>query len=380
MRLADYIESNVGPIAEQWEKFAATRLPAADRMQPLELRDHVEELLRACVADLRTVQTQEQQSAKSKGLAPTLPNAPETAAQTHAILRAKHGFDIKQLASEYRALRASVLRLWLDAYPPDPSALEDMGRFNEAIDQALAESVAFFSYQVERARNLLLGMLAHDMRTPLQTIQLTARALADLNADVPVSRSAERLIASGARIQYLLDDLVDFSRMQLGLGIRVMPYAANLEAVCREELDQIRAAHPGRRVELTVTGDCSGSWDARRLRQVVSNLVVNALKYGRPQEPVRVELEGADNHVRIKVRNAGSLRDTSGARDLFEPLTRGAAERSDEAGSSLGLGLYIVKELVRAHGGDVDASSNDGETVFTVSLPRDSSTVRGVTA
>lgn len=268
MRLADFIESSLEAIIEQWEQFAA-RLPAAERMKSLELRDHAEEILRACVADLRTTQTREQQSWKSKGLARTLPGAPETAAQTHAILRAKHGFDIQQLASEYRALRATVLRLWLDACAPESSALDDVVRFNEAIDQALAESIAFFSNQVERARDLLLGMVGHDMRTPLQTIQLTARALAQLNAGGPVSKSAERLIASGAQIQDLLDDLLDFSRTQLGLGIRVTRHPANLEALCLEELDQIRAAHPGRRIELTVSGDCSGSWDARRLRQVI---------------------------------------------------------------------------------------------------------------
>ena len=124
--------------------------------------------------------------------------APETAAQTHAILRARSGFDINQLASEYRALRASVLRLWTEACQPDDINLEDVIRFNEAIDQALAESIEFFSEQVERARNLLLGMLGHDMRNPLNTIQMTASYLAALNAGAEVSEAAFRLIRSGA--------------------------------------------------------------------------------------------------------------------------------------------------------------------------------------
>jgi signal transduction histidine kinase len=321
--------------------------------------------LRSGVADLRTPQTREAQSAKSKGLAPKLPDAPETAAQTHAILRAKHGFDIEQLASEYRALRASVLRLWLDAHPADDSTLDDVIRFNEAIDQALGESIGFFRHQVERTRNLLLGRLGHDMRTPLQTIQLTARMLADLNAGGRVSQSAERLITSGAQIQNLLDDLLDFSRTQLGLGIRVSPTAQNLAALCAEELDQIRAGHPDRIVDLTVSGDCSGSWDGRRLRQVVSNLVVNALQYGRAEEPVRVDIDGTGKEVHLNIRNAGDLPNSAG--DLFEPLARGGADVSE---TSLGLGLFIAKEIVRAHGGHVDGRSKDGETVFTVSLLR----------
>lgn len=96
--------------------------------------------------------------------------APETAAQTHATLRAKGGFDINQMVSEYRALRAAVLRLWMDACRPNAPDLDDLIRFNEAIDQAITESVRFFNTQVEQARDLLLGMLGHDMRTPLSTV------------------------------------------------------------------------------------------------------------------------------------------------------------------------------------------------------------------
>jgi signal transduction histidine kinase len=370
VRLADFIDGNLSRIVQEWEQFAATRLPAAERMKPLELRDHVEEILRACAADLRTPQSRAEQSQKSKGLAPIVPNAPETAAQTHAILRAKGGFDIEQLASEYRALRASVLRLWFDTHPPELSALDDVVRFNEAIDQALAESLAFFSRHVERVRNLLLGMLGHDMRTPLQTIQLTAHALANLGDEGSVSKSAARLIASGAQIQSLLDDLLDFSRTQLGLGIRVTPRPTDFALLCAEELEQIRAAHPDRRIELAVTGDCSGSWDARRLRQVITNLVVNALKYAEPpDEPVRVRLHRQGNEVRFAVRNAGTLPQAGNATGLFEPLRRGGAERLEASDSSLGLGLYIVKEIVCAHGGDVHGHSEGRETVFTVALP-----------
>ena len=280
MRLAQFITRNIETILEQWEAFAATRLPAAEHMKPLELRDHAKEILQAIAIDLSMPQTGEEQAAKSKGLAPGMFRAPETAAQTHAILRAKSGFDIQQLASEYRALRASVLRLWTDTCPSEASALDDVMRFNEAIDQALAESIGFFSAQVEQSRNLLLGMLGHDMRNPLQTIQMTAQYLARLNGGPDISKAAARLISGGAQMQALLDDLMDFSRSQLGLGIRVRPSKANLEAVCVDEVEQIRAAHPGHEVQLKVSGDCRGEWDGRRVQQLLRNLTVNAIKYG----------------------------------------------------------------------------------------------------
>ena len=118
--------------------------------------------------------------------------APATAAQAHAVLRARGGFDINQLVGEYRALRASVLRRWTDVTPFDQQEREDVIRFNEAIDQAVAESVGHFHAQMEQARNLLLGMLGHDMRSPLNTILTTASYLAALNAGGEVSGAAAR--------------------------------------------------------------------------------------------------------------------------------------------------------------------------------------------
>src|SRR4029450_11075908 len=141
MRLADFILRDMERILAEWEAFAATRLPAAADMNSLGLRDHAQQILEAVAKDLTTFQGREAQLAKSHGHAPKLIGAPETAAQIHAVLRARSGFDINQLASEYRALRASVLRLWMDDRQELAGTdLEDVIRFNEAIDQALAES------------------------------------------------------------------------------------------------------------------------------------------------------------------------------------------------------------------------------------------------
>ncbi len=234
MRLGPFIVQNMQRIVQEWESFAATILPAARSMESLALRDHAQEILEAIVKDLSTPQTGDEQAAKSKGLAPKRIGAPETAAQTHAFLRARSGFDIRQLASEYRALRASVLRLWMEDCHPAAPDLDDMIRFNEAMDQALAESIDFFSAHVERARNLLLGMLGHDMRSPLQTIKMTATFLSALNAGEKVSDAASRLISSGSRIQALVNDLLDFNRSNLGLGISVTPKAADMAALFEE--------------------------------------------------------------------------------------------------------------------------------------------------
>jgi signal transduction histidine kinase len=301
-----------------------------------------------------------------------LVGASETAAQTHAVLRARSAFDINQLASEYRALRASVLRLWMDDRQQLAGTdLEDVIRFNEAIDQALAESIGHFSAQVDQARNLLLGMLGHDMRSPLQTIQVTSSYLAALNAGQKVSEAAARLINSGAQMKALLDDLVDFSRTHLGLGINAVPTDVDLAHLFRIELDQLRGAHPGHVFDLEVVGETRGIWDGRRLRQLLDNLVINAIKYGAPAMPVRVAITGAEAEVRIEVRNFGPVIEPSMLEHIFNPLLRGAHRENDpDSGDSLGLGLYIAREIAKAHGGDITARSNSTETVFTVRLPR----------
>ncbi|MDB6134233.1 MAG: histidine kinase [Verrucomicrobiales bacterium] len=370
MRLAEFILSGMEKILTEWEAFAKSLYPPKAGMTSAGLRDHAREILQAVAADLRTEQTAESQSRKSKGLLHPPTGAPETAAETHAVLRAQSGMDINQLASEYRALRASVLRLWTGDTELDRHSLRDVIRFNEAIDQALCESIDFFSEQVDRSRNLLLGMLGHDMRSPLNAIALTAEHLAELNAGEEVSEAALCLIESGGDMKALLDDLVDFNRRSLGLGISIEAAPTDLGALCSSEVRQHRAAHPGGKVELTLEGNLHGHWDGTRLQQVLRNLLSNASAYGTAGEPVRVRVSGDRKEVRLEVRNTGPAIDPATAADLFEPLKRGVAPESHANRNGLGLGLYIVREISHAHGGEIEVRSEGAETTFSVRLPR----------
>jgi len=274
-----------------------------------------------------------------------------------------------QLVAEYRALRASVLRLWIDEFELVAADLDDVMRFNEAIDQAVAESVDFFDAEVEQSRNLLLGMLGHDLRSPLQTIQMTAAYLAALNAGEEVTEAAARLIRSGASMNSLLDDLCDFNRTQLGLGINIALADVDLANVVGNTVDQLRAAHPDRRIDLEVLGNVQGVWDGTRLQQLISNLVLNAIRYGAPDNPVRVVVTGSDADVRLEVMNSGPAIDQLTLGRIFEPLSRGPDQEDKNAGG-LGLGLYIASEIARAHQGSIDARSDQTETAFEVRLPR----------
>jgi signal transduction histidine kinase len=368
MRLAEFLIRNMDAIIKEWEAFAISLFPPERQMSQLALRDHVREIMQAVAADISTSQTRHEQAEKSKGKAPKILNAPETAAQSHAVLRAQEGLDINELAAEYRALRASVLRLWCEASANDPNALQDAIRFSEAIDQALAESIEFFSKRVELSRNLFLGSLGHDMRSPLQAILLTARSLPGMNSDAELSEAAGCLGRCGASMQALLNDLVDFSRAHLGVGLNLVVREVDLATIFRDELQQQLAAHPGRRFDLEVHGDVSGNWDGRRVQQVLRNLVSNAVNYGSEDQPVRVDFRGEEKSVVFEVANAGPQIDPAMCARIFEPLLRGTEEKTENA--RLGLGLYIVREITEAHGGTVEVRSDAKETAFTVRLPR----------
>ena len=169
-------------------------------------------------------------------------------------------------------------------------------------------------------------------------------------------------------MRVLLDDLTDYNRKRLGVGLYIVLSEIDLRDVLEDEVQQLRNAHLGRQVELEMTGDLRGRWDEGRLHQVVGNLVGNALKYGRAGSTVRVTAEAVDDEVRFAVENEGEPITPSELAGLFDPLRRGP-DRPPEEGS-LGLGLFICDEVVKAHGGEINATSIDGVTAFTVRLPR----------
>lgn len=371
MRLGEFILHDMEGILREWDAFAAAHIPTASRMTPEAVRDHARQILITVAKDLSTAQTKQAQADKSKGLAPEKAGDPETAAETHAVLRAESGFDINELAAEYRALRASVLRRWIDACPSNDLSLGDVIRFNEAIDQAVCESIEHFTTHVDEARKLVLAMLSHDMHSPLAAIAMTASCLAGLNAGATVSKSASLLTCASKEMRCLLGDMIDLQRTMLGLGINIESTEIDLATVLAEELELLRAAHPGRRLDLEVVGDARGRWDGPRLQRVLRNLVSNAIKYGASDAPVRTVIIATATDARIGVTNNGPTIDRSTLDQIFDPFKRGCAAGLGHAtDGGLGLGLFIVREVARAHGGEVDVRSGEGVTEFDVLLPR----------
>jgi signal transduction histidine kinase len=363
------------PILAEWERFAATHLPGAANMDSLALRDHAPDILRAIILDLNSPQSLYERDQKATGRAQVPHDGCRTAAQAHALLRAQVGFSVVQLAAEYRALRASVLRLWGAASQHSAvdfvAIMEDTRRFNEAIDQALLESVAFFTQEVERARNLLLAIVGHDLRNPLDTILITAHYLSKLRIEGVGAEVIARLTRSGARIKHLLDDLLDYNRATLGKGIPIAVADIDLGEVCALEVDGFQTSHPDRVISFVANGELRGIWDAARIQQILSNLLKNALDYGARDATINVQAAGLGAKVLLSVRNQGAPIPPAILKNIFEPLRRGTSGQDRPQGdTNLGLGLFIAREIARAHGGTIEVSSDARETTFTVDLPR----------
>jgi signal transduction histidine kinase len=382
VRLAEFITAHVEPILAEWESFARDIWPPGAAAEPAELRDSAEEILRAVVADMGTVQSARERSEKSMGRggsgpAGTTPQSDrlDHASQVHGAARVGSGLALPAVVAEYRALRASVLRLWRASRPdPDGHDLDDLTRFNEAIDQSLALAVDSFTHRVDAARKMFLGILGHDLRNPLSAITLTATvATADAGDRPELRQQLAQIVESATAIAELVTDLLDFTSSAMGVQLPLAPARADLHVLCDEVARETRAAHPGRTVRLQVRGDLAGTWDPHRLRQLVANLLGNALQHGSPTGPVDLAADGTDaDAVVITVHNAGEAIPADVLPTIFDPLVRAptAIQRRRTPGS-IGLGLYIVREIAAAHGGTAELTSTAaGGTTATVGLPR----------
>jgi signal transduction histidine kinase len=374
MRLADFILTNIEPILVDWEAFARSIWPGGG-MDPVALRDHAKDILIATALDMNSVQSAAQQSDKSKGdgEAGTVSVRVDGASDVHAIGRVRSGFDLMAVVSEYRALRASVIRLWRESAPsPDLRDLSDLTRFNESIDQSLTEAVRSYTQQVDRSRQMFLAVLGHDLRNPLNSIMMSAELLSRMDQfDDESAATAAQIRASAAAMAGMISDLLDFTGSGLGAAMPLTPAAMNLGKLCSEVADEMRAAHPARPLRFEPHGDLSGEWDGARLRQVVSNLLGNAVQHG--VGPIELSAAAVGGDVRLVLRNDGPPIPPHAMLTLFSPLTRASSDEPGKArrAGSIGLGLYIAREIVTGHGGTITAkSSAETGTVFTVNLPR----------
>ncbi|NPC72548.1 GAF domain-containing sensor histidine kinase [Corallococcus exiguus] len=268
----------------------------------------------------------------------------------------------------------------LDSNPADltDDALETFRHLGDLVgyqleqEEALTErdSQLMGAHEATVLREQLMGIVSHDLRNPLNAISLSAATLMRrTDLDDRARRGLRRILDSSDRANRLIRDLLDFTHVRTGMALPVKPQPMNLHELAEQVVDEVRLTAPGRSLDLVCEGCGRGNWDPDRIAQVMTNLLTNAVQYSGADALIRVEARGDEREVVLAVTNPGTPIPPALLPVLFEPMTRGTTEGSEHR--SVGLGLFIVNQIVRAHGGAVDVvSTEEAGTTFRVHLPR----------
>ena len=375
MRLAPFIRSNESAIVAAWEEFAQTYLPAAAHLDRDALRDHVVGLLRFIADDLETPETERERSEKAKGQGPKDGGADDSAAETHADLRFTGGFDTVEMLSEFRALRASVIKLWRAEWADPEEIVPDLLRFNESVDQVMTESLSRYTEKLNRTGDLFVGTLVNDFRSSLTTVHDSAQALADGDLDHRQAELVSRIEYCASSVNLLVSDLIDAVRVRSGDGLPIQLVPMDVGSVAKDAAKEFQSAHPAQKILIETAGDLQGRWDRSRIQQILSILIGNAVLHGLKASAITISAKAGDREVILSVHCEGAISPDAIAA-IFDPLPRGEQEFGAQSDTvRLNLGLFIAKGIVTAHGGKFTVVSNEKQgTTFTAQLPRTKAT------
>jgi len=366
--LSEFIDQHTDEIVAEWEAFARTLLPAAATISAFVLRDHAKPILQAIAQEIRRDEA---------GARPPDAAVEGTAATAHGTLVHLSGFNLLQLGSEYRALRAIVVKLWRSHLAREHhNALDDLQRFNASVDKALAESVASYADEFARSRDTFLAILGHDLRSPLSAVSASGHYLSKTGmlAGKPELQAVARIQRGAAKMGTMIKDLLEYTKTRLGREIPIARNTCDLGRLCEAAIEEMRSAHPGRAFRLGLSGELTGDFDGARLEQVLANLLNNAVQHGAKDSPVILEADGGRDAISVRVKNYGPAIPAEALQVIFNPLVQVAAQApgpGEPPSTSLGLGLFIARHIVLGHGGTLEVESSDADgTIFTARLPR----------
>ena len=251
------------------------------------------------------------------------------------------------------------------------TALHDLTRFDAAVDQVLSDATVMYTEALDRSRDTFLGILGHDLRNPLAAITGAAELQLQNATNERLAHFASQILVSAGRISHLITDLIELTRIRLGEGIAIKPVATSMRRICTIAVEEMQVIYPKRVFQIDCDDDLPGEWDEARLGQVLSNLLGNAVQHGARETPITVSVRAAGNEVELAVHNKGPAIPADILPKLFDRLFRGgAAEPTADEASSMGLGLYIAKQIIVAYGGTIEVRSSDDEgTSIIAKLP-----------
>jgi signal transduction histidine kinase len=368
MPLSDYIAKHSDPVLSDWAAFARRHVPAARGLDDQALIRPAESILAAIGVSLGEI------DALLDGVC-TPPAAIAEAARAHAAQRLGQRFTLEQMIAEYRLLRVSIVRGWSrETRLEQNEAIDELTRFEAAVDHTSAEAIKWFYQRVERGRDLLVAVLAHDVRTPLGAIMASADFLLGTGMLAGQTLDAARQIRNSAtRLRLLANDLLDFARTRFGSALPLALEPLDLGDLCRRTVNELEILHPAASLELRCSGDLHGFWDGARLEQMLSNLTANAIEHGVSQAPIRVTARArSGTEVVLKVQNTGPPIPETVRQVMLDPLKHLPLlePQRDYPTRGLGLGLFIARLITEAHGGHMEFSSRENLTTVTIRLPR----------
>ena len=372
MRLAEFIQANIEPILKEWEIFARSLLPGAD-MTVVALRDDAGSILRATARDMQNWQSLRQQASKSKGdggADTVASDSLDSASDLHGAERVGSGFHITDVVAEYRALRASVLRLWRESLPqPDINDIDDITRFDESLDQSLARGVASYSRRIDDSRQMFLAILSHDLRNPLRAIDGFSQIIIEDYGD-QLDKMAHshlgRIRAASQKLSTLIDDLIELGRLTRAPISRVV---VDLSAIARTIARELHAEAPEREARVSIGLHLMARVDPMLARVMLEHLLRNAWAFTATCTPAEIEFDARLRYreVVFHVRDNGAGFDMAHVSQLFRPFNR-LHDQADNSGT--GIGLATVQRIVHRHGGRIWAEGAPGKGAsFYFTLP-----------
>lgn len=373
IRLVDFILNRKEEIADEWVEYATNNIHATLGMTDVGIRDHVIQILEYIAQDMESPQSGAEQKAKSRGKR-TPDFLADKPARHHGEQRVDAGFDIVELSSEFRALRASVLRLWEDYHGKDFSdrEMKEIIRFNEAIDEVWVHSLTKFHHKVNESKNWFMGVLGHDLRNPLNLISGVQQLLLESGNLNPEEKDLiKRSEASVRRMNELINNLLQLTKLRLGSGMNIDRSETNLAEECHHVVQEFRLIHPDTNFKLKNSKSVTGHWDNMRINQIITNLITNAMRHGQSGGPITITIHESGKHAILKVHNFGRPIPERICEFINADHFENDHHLADN-GVEHGLGLYIIKEIIKGHDGEVAVESlEDAGTTFTVRLPRE---------
>jgi signal transduction histidine kinase len=364
MRLSDFIRTHSEEIAKEWEAFARTCSPSAAKLNVDQLRDHILPLLRFVADDMDAPQTGFEQSEKAQGRQPPA-KVEASEAEQHAALRIIDGFTVDQVIGEFRALRASILRLWIKHRSADIQAdPTQITRFNESIDQMVSESVGRHGHLESQAReystgrDAFLATLSHELRGPLAAIVNGVHIVKITGAtNGSLAPVAAMMTRQAQHLRRLLDDLLDLARISRNrLSITCVP--TDIRQCVQDAVDaNCEGLTQGTHIlKLDIPeAPLVGQIDCTRVVQVISILLNNAVKYSPAGSRIDVSLTRDAGYALISVRDEGIGIAAEMLSRIFDAFY--VTHENNLAKHGLGIGLWLARRLVEMHEGTIVAKS-----------------------